>query len=432
MPSPADPGRRPLEGTLRALAATAGLILLVRAVLPSTDAGAPAVATGRTLDSALVAWTVAAPARVRVQADVVPRRLERDWLSALRRQGAAVEWAGAAASGAAGATLLALPQPDGASRLAVVGRPATQVTVSDALGPIDSARTGAAGSLGIAALTSGAVDVGLPSARPSVQRRDSIVLRPVYVIGAAGWEAKFTIAALEEAGWSVRASLRVAPKTAVVQGPPVRLDTAEVGAVILLDSTASDRVAGVERFVASGGGLVVSGSAARILALQPLLPAELGPRLPGRLGGLDGSSPRDGLAWVQLTSMRAGALPLEARDQGVAVAARRYRAGRVVLTGYADTWRWRMLGAGDAAPAAHREWWSSLVASAVLARSVARRDVTSDEAPLAAMHATFGEPAGATPPLGRIPVRMLDSILFGLASLALLAEWLSRRLRGAP
>jgi hypothetical protein len=111
----------------------------------------------------------------------------------------------------------------------------------------------------------------------------------------------------------------------------------------------------------------------------------------------------------------------------------------VLQLGYEDSWRWRLEG-DDAAPAAHRRWWSAVVGSVAHAPVVARRPVAAgalrtrlDPAPRAALvralgPATAGERGGPTVARGgRVP----DSLLLVVALLALLLEWSSRRLRGA-
>jgi hypothetical protein len=134
-----------------------------------------------------------------------------------------------------------------------------------------------------------------------------------------------------------------------------------------------------------------------------------------------------------VASLRPDAVALESRDANVMVAARRVDAGRVVQVGYDETWRWRM-GGGDEAAAAHREWWSRLVAAVAYAPLVPRSSVaaTVDEMPLASLVDALGP---ATPLDASLAPRRDTSritwILFALVLASLLAEWTSRRLRGA-
>jgi hypothetical protein len=125
-------------------------------------------------------------------------------------------------------------------------------------------------------------------------------------------------------------------------------------------------------------------------------------------------------------------VPLESRDGRVIAAARRAGAGRVVQLGYDETWRWRLAGTGDA-PAAHRDYWSAVVSAASYRatkpiESAAAR--AGDAAPLASLYADLGAPSAphAAPLHIGAGVRWW---MFALLALLLLAEWGSRRLRGA-
>jgi hypothetical protein len=94
------------------------------------------------------------------------------------------------------------------------------------------------------------------------------------------------------------------------------------------------------------------------------------------------------------------------------------------------------MGGGDEAATAHREWWSRLVA-AVAYTPVVRRasagDVVLDETPLASLIDALGPAVpldtSLKPPRDETGITRL---LFGVAIVALLLEWTSRRLRGAP
>jgi hypothetical protein len=98
------------------------------------------------------------------------------------------------------------------------------------------------------------------------------------------------------------------------------------------------------------------------------------------------------------------------------------------------------MAGGDESAAAHRAWWSRLVAAvayaplAPLAPLAPRGSgLTSvDETPLASLVDAVGP---STPMEGRIAAHSdnarLDWMLFILIAACLLAEWTSRRLRGA-
>jgi hypothetical protein len=128
-------------------------------------------------------------------------------------------------------------------------------------------------------------------------------------------------------------------------------------------------------------------------------------------------------------SVSENGVPLERRGDGVAVAARRVGAGRVIQVGYDDSWRWRMAGV-TGSEAAHREWWSRIVRSAAYAplSNESLSTETFDAAPLASLVDRLG-PARAL--AGDLPSRPIDHRwLIALMVLLLVAEWASRRLRG--
>jgi hypothetical protein len=125
--------------------------------------------------------------------------------------------------------------------------------------------------------------------------------------------------------------------------------------------------------------------------------------------------------------MRRDAVALERRTDGVAVAARRVGAGRVMAVGFDETWRWRMAGASGS-DEAHREWWSRVVGAVAYAPVVTRAD-SSGSAPLARLMEAMGPPRTTSLPRTRGGVD--PRILLALMLLLLVAEWGSRRLRGA-
>ncbi|MDQ6830924.1 MAG: hypothetical protein M3081_18830, partial [Gemmatimonadota bacterium] len=140
-------------------------------------------------------------------------------------------------------------------------------------------------------------------------------------------------------------------------------------------------------------------------------------------------APRRALAFWALVPKRASAVPLEARDGHIAVAAQREGAGRVVQIGYEDTWRWRMSG-DESAPAAHRAWWSALVSSAAYRAAIAIAAPSADAAPLAHLVAALGPPS-ALPNESKAPANPgIRAWLIVAAVMLLLAEWASRRMRG--
>ena len=151
------------------------------------------------------------------------------------------------------------------------------VELSDTLGPLDSVRAAGTGARIYVPKVRRMVDARIGSVVARAPALDSVKLRRLLLIGRAGWEVKFTLAALEERGWVVDAHIAVSPKSDVLQGKILAIDTAQYSAVIALDSTAgrySDRIAA---FVKQGGGLIMWSPAARARGLAALAPgAELG------------------------------------------------------------------------------------------------------------------------------------------------------------
>jgi hypothetical protein len=274
----------------------------------------------------------------------------------------------------------------------------------------------------------GLVGAALGASRPWAAVRDSLVVRPVLVIGQAGWESKFVVAALEENGWTVAARLLVAPGAVVRQGTAAAIDTGSISAIVVLDSTSSLDAQTITRFVNAGGGLVASGAGIGHPALRAILPARVS-SVPGVIGALLGTAPREGLN-ARSFAARTGQVALERRGEAPVVVGRRVGSGRVLAIGYDETWRIRMTAPGDSAPSAHRAWWSSMVSSVALVRPVPRETGMIDEAPMAATIAALGPSVGTGDrPSGGRPVPW-EALLALVAAGGLLAELLSRRLRG--
>jgi hypothetical protein len=252
----------------------------------------------------------------------------------------------------------------------------------------------------------------------------------VFVSGTAGWEAKFVIAALEEAGWAVDANVFVAPDHDVTQGVPTALDTARYAAAVFLDSASAASSRGLEKFVRDGGGVVLAGdanSASRTASLTAwrALKREVAP-----LGTLAGDSSWRGLSRVPLeVASDARAVVLERRSGRAELVARRHFAGRVAAVGYDQTWRWRMTG-GDSSRVEHRTWWSHVVAG-VAQRPPFASAVPTGAAPLASLYDVLGQPSD---PVSALPIAInrdiVSTLLGALALAALMAEWWLRRARG--
>jgi hypothetical protein len=402
--------RRRVEGVLRGAAIALLVVVLVRMILASTADGASAV-------------HVRAEGGLTVQA--------RDSLAALARSGQRVTWSGSVSPIAAASE--PVRDPSARTRIAVAG---TAAVLNDSLGPLDSLGTGG-GSLTTSGLA-GAVRVSaerteartLPTLGPAPGR--------VLVLGRVGWESKFVVAALEEAGWTVETRLRLSDSLRITQGggdPAI----ATHAAVVVLDSALGADAAAITRFVRAGGGVVLSGAGARSSALAALAPASAGAEVAGESDAFERDEPRHALPFRPLTRLRADAVLLERRDDAAAIAARRVQAGRVVQSGYAETWRWRMQAERDG-PSGHRAYWNQLVATAAAApRAVATVPTSaapaaaarsSDEAPLAALVQQLGAPVTDAPPTAPT-IPSIPAWLGALVLLLLLAEWASRRARGA-
>jgi hypothetical protein len=426
MPSRAELSRY-AESLLRALVIGLLAWYLIH-VIRARRHGPVESSASETLRESLVRWsTVSAPESVHVALDHPPGGVERDWLAALPGAGTGVAWSGPSLL----PTAIAMEpraDPAGSVEVSVAAPESALVVLRDTLGALDSAAATAAGVHAIVPRPRTTLDavVGPVAARGA--RHDSLELGRLLVIGRAGWESKFAVAALEERGWKVDAHIVLSPKGDVRQGEMAAIDTARYSAVLALDSTAwryDDRIA---RFVRQGGGLVLWAPAARGGAL-----ARLAPGRPGAVIQDDGappsdSAPRRDLTLVPITSVADDAVILERRGNDVSVAARRVGVGRVIETGYTNSWRWRMAG-GDAAPERHREWLAGLVASVAHARRIHLEAPPTDVAPLASLVDRLGPSTPAPPERGRDDGQR-SRWIFAAICAALLLEWSSRRLRG--
>src|SRR5688500_18690852 len=244
---------RSLGSVLRGGALGALALWIVLALLPRLDA--PEVVRGAALAEALPRLT-ASPAVEAVvsRLEAVPTARVRDWLAALRDAGVSVQWTGDIPPLA----LETYPAADPAGGTLVLVSAPPRSAVGDSLGAIDTldiapALVRVGNALGGITLASGpqlAHAATVPAPAP----------RTVLVTGSASWEAKFVIAALEEAGWQVDARLRVRPDEAVAQGGGSAPDTGLHSVVVLLD-TVAQFLPGLDAFVRAGGGVVLTGTA---------------------------------------------------------------------------------------------------------------------------------------------------------------------------
>jgi hypothetical protein len=313
-------------------------------------------------------------------------------------------------------------------RVAVVS--VADVALSDGLAALDTVRArnaerGATVGVGV---PSGVLEARSGGARAPVGVPSAAVLHPVLVVGRAGWEAKFATAALEEQGWIVEERLFVAPGADVTQGAPGAIDTSRFAAIVALDTVLGSVGPSIARFVREGGGLVLLADAANAPAVRALAPARAGPRRLAPTSAFDAADPVNAMPVFPLESPRADVVRIATRGALLTQAARREGAGRVLQAGFDETWRWRMQGGADAA-AAHRAWWSRLVASVASAPPAADGNAPSAEgAPLARLIDALGPPTAIA--RGAMPSRRLPAWLLPTILLCLLAEWGSRRWRG--
>ncbi len=366
---------------------------------------------------------------VHVDVSAVPEPWAVDWLGALRRSGRALSWSGAPAAAALSAQPII--DPDGGARIDVAAPAGSVVTLRDDVSPIDSVRVPRLGGSVTTPLVVGNVHASVGGETLSASVADAPPRRAIVVIGAAGWEGKFVASALEERGWPVIARFSVAPNVDVTQGVLASLDTSRIAAVIAVDSAVAPLAPMLERFVRSGGGLVLAGPAGASASVTRLAVGRLGARTRPTARPTDtvrlGST-----GFYPVTSVPEDAVVLDRRSDGVAMAARRVGSGRVVQAGYDDSWRWRMAGVAGA-EAAHRAWWSRVVSSVAYEPASPQGQGAFAAPPLGmtAPAAHLVDALGPARPAPRMPVRLIGRrVLMMLMIILLLAEWASRRLRG--
>jgi hypothetical protein len=396
-------------------------------LLSGAGAGGAARVGSAELRSALPAIESGSAAALHVDLDSTPTPADRDALAAVARAGTRVTWSGA---GIAPLAAVAVRAREPGAHVQVNVASATDVAFSDGLAALDTVRAASA--------TKGAtIGVGAPSGALGARSRGTgapvgvpaaAALRPVLIVGRAGWEAKFAAAALEEQGWIVEERLFVAPGADVTQGGGA-IDTSRYSAIVVLDTTLGAAGGSIVRFVREGGGLVLLGASANASQLRGIAPARAGARRLPASSALDVAEPLGGLAVFPLESPRTDAVRLSVRGPLIVAAARREGAGRVLQAGYDETWRWRMQGGADAL-AAHRAWWSRMVGSVAATPLVIQTGNPSAEgAPLARLVDALGPATkGEAGPRDRerLPAWLLPAIL-----LSLLFEWGARRGRGA-
>ena len=434
MPSRAEMRVR-LEQTLRGVVIAALAVMVWQSLQPESDTGSnPVNARGAGVGSALAKWSALAkaPGRIHVQLDNAPAPPERAWLGALAGAGSSVTWSGVIPPVMIEAEPVASPT-DG-TKVLVAAPAGSSVVMSDDVGAIDTVQAHGAGAALELNSVAGKLTASVRGSVASTLQPDSLILRKVLVIGDAGWESKFAVAALEEEGWKVDAFIRVAPTVDVTQGSAAVIDTARYSAVIALDGAALPYASRIIEFARTGGGVVLAPQAASLDAMAVLRAGAVG-RVSAESRNIQANAVASlaTLPLAPITSLRSDAVPLERKSGTVATAARRIGSGRVLQMGYEDTWRWRM-GGGDDAVRDHRLWWTALVSSVAHAPRVTRAPATAavDEAPMVGLVASIG-PRTSADAIRNASRTQSDWIawLFVFLSLGLIGEVASRRLRGA-
>ncbi len=367
-----------------------------------------------------------------------PDAERRALLHAALLSGLPVSWrADSATLPAVALAVSALADPTGGTIVRTVAQSGTPLSLSDSVGWLDSATAVRGGVQWNVSGPARAFQVsGARSAATAHPR-----LGRVRLFAAPGWEARFAMQALEEAGWTVDADFMIAPRVSITAGAPASLDTSRYSAVIAIDSTAWPSGNAIARFVREGGGLVMFGSAASGGALAPMRAGSSASVSPGIPGALRTAMPREGLALRPVTSLATDVVVLERSERPgspIAMVARRVGLGRVVQVGWEQTWEWRMLG-GDDAVESHRDWWRALLQRTAYAPVASGDSLTDrwqplpgDAAPAADLVARLGPAqAPAELPTTSGPLTPPSPWWFVIAAGALLAEWWSRRLRGA-
>lgn len=432
MPSRAEMRIR-LEHALREIVIVVLMVMLWQSLQEQADSGGETVMT-RGIGGALADWSALgkAPGIIHFELNTVPPPLERAWVGALAGAGSAVTWRGDLPAVMIDAQPIA--SPTGGTRVFVAAPRGSSVVIGDEVGAIDTVQTQSAGAALAVGSAAGPLTASVDGSTASTIQRDEVVVHNLLVIGGAGWESKFVVAALEEEGWTVDTFIRVAPGVDVTQGLAALIDTSRYSAVVALDGAASPYANRIIAFERAGGGVVLTPQAASLDAMTPLRVGALGRVTPGaRAIQSGGSASLATLPLAPITSLRSDAIPIERRAGAVAVAARRIDAGRTLQLGYEDTWRWRM-GGGDGAVGDHRLWWTGVVSSVAHAPGVSRTTVTTptDQAPLLGLVAAIG-PRPSARTTGNVSGKQSSWMawLFVLLALGLIGEVASRRLRGA-
>ena len=396
-----------------------------------------ASASGSGIRAAFERWSLPeSPGEAHVSFAALPPAQLRDWAAALRAAGTKLTWQSGELP-ATGITVESVPDPRHPSRIWVAAPAGSKLVIRDDLGALDTidvARNG--GAVINVARVEGTVGAVVGGSEATAAVRDTLDIEPVLLLSAAGWEAKFVMASLEEYGWKLDARFVISSKESVVQGPrALQIDTDHYAAVIVLDSTASPFANAIDRYVRSGGGLIAAGDGAKVPALISLFGGSMGPMVDGRTFDENERSAhgaRDSLALAPLRILSQDVVVLERMQDGaIAALAHRVGNGRVLQVAYYDTWRWRMAGIEEDSAQRYSAWWAAMVSSVAHAkRTSVPVSGQVDPTPLATLASVLGRPESAPAKADWLNPDLLHW-LFGITFVGLLTEWASRRLRGA-
>ncbi len=410
-------------------------------VLPSTLADSTGSAVARDL-AGLVARTATDPAwpAVQVSLSAIPSGAVRAVLGAAKLAGVPLSWSDGTSARGLATSASAVVRPQGGVMVRAQGNGSQPLVLRDAVSVLDSVGVGHTGLIVRGAHLANVVTASQGASRASIPVPPPVEVRRVLLMAKPGWEAKFVIAALEEEGWQVDGSLDFGRRASVSTGRSSLPDTTRHAVLVVLDSGLVSAKT-LSRYLAQGGGVVLAGDALLDPAMASVRPADARGNLAAVPGALLTAVQREGLDRYRL-HVSAGAVVLQGDTLGEvvepSVVVRRVGIGRVLASAYRETWRWRMAGSEEGMDA-HRAWWSGLLSAVAFAPAAPALSVASamrpgDAAPYADLVAALG-PASTTS-RAVVPAKASGAswhwLLYAVASLALLAEWCSRRVRGAP
>ena len=312
------PSRAEIRGTIESVLRGVSIVLLAWMLWLSLDRGKPETvvsARSANIGQALRAWSTSgtAPDRIAIQLDSTPTVRDRDWLAALRSAGSALAWSGNLP--AAGVDVQPIASPKGGLTVFTAAPSGNRIRLIDDIGSLDTADARGGGARFAIPSASGDIRARVGGTIAATRDADSVQIKRVLVIGNAGWESKFVVAALEEDGWKVDAQMRVAPGVSVTQGSINPIDTSRYSAVIALDESAAAHASDIIRYVANGGGVILSGTASSGDAFSSIRSGAPGRQIAGALLASDpGATTLKAVPLVPIAALRDDAIVLDRRD----------------------------------------------------------------------------------------------------------------------